>query len=337
MYHSLTEHSLGTLEAADEFTRKSSFPNWSKLFLLLPVTMINDALEFVCCIEFSTRYCGTTGPELPWTWTRSRCPFPLERTCTVVIRSWSYHSLMLLSAPNPPSKILLFPSFLWTLRVRCFVWLRMRMCKIEPGASICPGIAPDFTDHTWQNSKYTELNDALSPSQQGSRLTRQTHDATYALIATVQQRYQHGYASYCCFIDFATAYPSQSVHRERLGPTLKNYNINKKIWHLLKEKKFKSKTVGITLRNCARWRSRIQPMIPAPHCDEVQRGQPYPSSVSSKAPRRQPYPFRNLRCSNHEKTEAMIPEQKASRQPASLFVTTRPKQFPLKNQLLSNI
>ena len=35
------------------------------------------------------------------------------------------------------------------------------------------------------------------------------------------------------FIDFATAYPS--VHRERLGLTLKNYKITGKTWHLLKE------------------------------------------------------------------------------------------------------
>jgi len=82
-------------------------------------------------------------------------------------------------------------------------------------------------------SKFTELNDALTPSQQGSRTTRQTHDAIYALIATIQERSQYGFPSYCCFIDFATAYPS--VHRERLGLTLKNYKITGKIWHLLKE------------------------------------------------------------------------------------------------------
>ena len=57
-------------------------------------------------------------------------------------------------------------------------------------------------------SKFTELNDTLTPSQQGSRITRQTHDAIYALIATIQERSQYGFPSYCCFIDFATAYPS---------------------------------------------------------------------------------------------------------------------------------
>jgi len=36
-------------------------------------------------------------------------------------------------------------------------------------------------------SKFTELNDTLAPSQQGSRITRQTHDAIYALIATIQE------------------------------------------------------------------------------------------------------------------------------------------------------
>jgi len=82
-------------------------------------------------------------------------------------------------------------------------------------------------------SKFTELGDTLTPSQQGSRITRQTHDAIYALIATIQERSQYGFPIYCCFIDFATAYPS--VHRERLGLTLKNYKITGKIWHLLKE------------------------------------------------------------------------------------------------------
>jgi len=84
-------------------------------------------------------------------------------------------------------------------------------------------------------SKFTELNDTLTPSQQGSGITRQTwaHDAIYALIATIQERSQYRLPSYCCFIDFATAYPS--IHRERLGLTLKNYRITGKIWHLLKE------------------------------------------------------------------------------------------------------
>jgi len=82
-------------------------------------------------------------------------------------------------------------------------------------------------------SKFTEVNDTLTPSQQGSRITRQTYDAIYALIATIQERSQYGFPSYCCFMDFATANPS--VHRERLGLTLKNYKITGKIWHLLKE------------------------------------------------------------------------------------------------------
>jgi len=37
-------------------------------------------------------------------------------------------------------------------------------------------------------SKFTELNDTLNPSQQGSQITCQTHDAIYALIATIQER-----------------------------------------------------------------------------------------------------------------------------------------------------
>jgi len=82
-------------------------------------------------------------------------------------------------------------------------------------------------------SEFTELHDTLTPSQQGSRITRQTYDAIYALIATIQEQSQYGFPSYCCFIDFATAYPS--VHREFLGLTLKNDKITGKIWHLLKE------------------------------------------------------------------------------------------------------
>jgi len=82
-------------------------------------------------------------------------------------------------------------------------------------------------------SKFTEFNDTLTPIQQGSRITRQTHDTIYALIATIQERSKYGFTSYCCFIDFATAYPA--VHRERLGLTLKNYKITGKNWHLLKE------------------------------------------------------------------------------------------------------
>ena len=37
-------------------------------------------------------------------------------------------------------------------------------------------------------SKFTELNNTLTPSQQGSQITRQTHDAVYALIHTIQER-----------------------------------------------------------------------------------------------------------------------------------------------------
>jgi hypothetical protein len=95
-------------------------------------------------------------------------------------------------------------------------------------------------------SKFTELNDSLTPSQQGSRITRQTHDAIYALIATIQGQSQYGFASYCCFIDFATAYPS--VHRERLGLTLKNYNITGKFWHLLGVKE-NSRSVRVRVRH----------------------------------------------------------------------------------------
>jgi len=69
-------------------------------------------------------------------------------------------------------------------------------------------------------SKFAELNYTLTPSQEGSRITRQIHDAIYELIVTIQERSQYGFTSYCCLIDFATTYPS--IHSERLGLTLKN-------------------------------------------------------------------------------------------------------------------
>jgi len=82
-------------------------------------------------------------------------------------------------------------------------------------------------------SQFTGKYDTLTSARQGSRTSRQIHDAIYAHIATIQQNKQNGICSYCCFVDFATAYPS--VHRNRLARTLKNYNITGKIWHLLKE------------------------------------------------------------------------------------------------------
>jgi len=82
-------------------------------------------------------------------------------------------------------------------------------------------------------SQFTEKHDTLTSAQQGSRTSRQIHDAIHAHVATIQQNKQNGIPSYCCFIHFATAYPS--VHRTRLARTLKNYNITGKIWHLLKE------------------------------------------------------------------------------------------------------
>jgi len=81
-------------------------------------------------------------------------------------------------------------------------------------------------------SQFTEKNDSLTSAQQGSRTIRQIHDAIYAHISTIQQNKQNGISSFCCSVDFATAYPS--VHRNRLARTLKNYNITGKIWHLLK-------------------------------------------------------------------------------------------------------
>jgi len=65
-------------------------------------------------------------------------------------------------------------------------------------------------------SQSTEKYDTRTSAQQGSRTSRQIHDAIYAHIATIQQNKQNGIPSYCCFVDFTTAYPS--VYRTRLAP-----------------------------------------------------------------------------------------------------------------------
>jgi hypothetical protein len=91
---------------------------------------------------------------------------------------------------------------------------------------------------------FTEKADTLTPSQQGSRPGRQRHDATYGLLAAVQQQRQSPQkptqgatpslgASYCGFVDFTTAYPS--FHREKLQMILKESGITGKMWDLLKE------------------------------------------------------------------------------------------------------
>lgn len=96
-------------------------------------------------------------------------------------------------------------------------------------------------------SQFTWKYDTPTSSQQGSRTSRQIHDAIYAHIATFQHNIQNGITSYCC-LDFATAYPS--VHRYRLARTLKNYNI--KIWHLLEENSRKVR-IRILRIHCKRW------------------------------------------------------------------------------------
>jgi len=71
-------------------------------------------------------------------------------------------------------------------------------------------------------SQFTEKHDTVKSSQQGSRTSRQIHDAIYAHIATIQQNKQNGIPTSWCFVDFTATYPS--VHRTRLACTVKNYN-----------------------------------------------------------------------------------------------------------------
>ena len=78
---------------------------------------------------------------------------------------------------------------------------------------------------------FTELHNTLTSAQQGSRPGRQTHDAIYALFAGIQQRKQvSDMPTYCCFIDFSSAY--LSVHREILALLLQKYGIAGKILNL---------------------------------------------------------------------------------------------------------
>jgi len=80
---------------------------------------------------------------------------------------------------------------------------------------------------------FIETHNTLTHSQQGSRPTRQIHDAIYAMIAIIQHCAEKRLPSYCCFINYTTAYPS--IHRERLALILKDNNINGKMWNLLRE------------------------------------------------------------------------------------------------------
>jgi hypothetical protein len=84
---------------------------------------------------------------------------------------------------------------------------------------------------------FTELHNTFTSAQQAlpsKALGRQTHDAIYALMAAIQQRKQvSDMPTYCCFIDFSTAYPS--VHKERLALLLQKHAITGKILNLLQE------------------------------------------------------------------------------------------------------
>jgi len=82
-------------------------------------------------------------------------------------------------------------------------------------------------------SKFTELNDTLTPLSRGHESPTKPMTPSTRSLPLYKGDPNTKFPSYCCFIDFATAYPS--VHRERLGLTLNNYKITGKIWHLLKE------------------------------------------------------------------------------------------------------
>jgi len=72
--------------------------------------------------------------------------------------------------------------------------------------------------------------------------------------------------TYCCVIDYTTAYPS--VHRERLALILKDNNINGKMWNLLREN---SKRVRIRV---------LHSLIPASSEEPISRGLPEGSRLS---------------------------------------------------------
>ena len=83
-----------------------------------------------------------------------------------------------------------------------------------------------------RQTAFTDVHDTLTPYQFGSKKVHQTHDAIYALLATIRNNQQFDNSPIlCAFIDFSTAYPS--VHRNRLTNILHHYKIRGMIWRLL--------------------------------------------------------------------------------------------------------
>jgi hypothetical protein len=79
---------------------------------------------------------------------------------------------------------------------------------------------------------FTTQHDTLTPYQFGSKKGHQTHDAIYALLATIRNNQQFDNSpSYCAFIDFSTSYPC--VHRNRLTNILHDSKIQGQVWRLL--------------------------------------------------------------------------------------------------------
>ena len=82
-------------------------------------------------------------------------------------------------------------------------------------------------------TQYTETRNTLTPNQLGTKQNTQTHDAIYALIATIQHNKDMlDKPTYVVFIDYSTAYPS--VHRDKLSSILHENGIKSHMWHHLR-------------------------------------------------------------------------------------------------------
>jgi len=80
---------------------------------------------------------------------------------------------------------------------------------------------------------HTELDNALTSNQLGTKPCTQTHDAIYSLISTIQyNKYTLQKPTYVAFVDYSAAYPSE--HRDRLSSILLHNGIVGHMWHHLR-------------------------------------------------------------------------------------------------------
>jgi len=114
---------------------------------------------------------------------------------------------------------------------------------------------------------HTELLNALTHNQLGTKSHTQTHDAIYSLFAIFQHnKYTLENPIHVAFIDYSTVYPS--VHRDGLSSTLLKNDIRGNMWHHLRARFDKTK-LGV-----------LHPVISARHTVDILRGLPEGSRLS---------------------------------------------------------